>query len=351
MMSSLLSKIFDVSQLTLYNHSLSNDVFYWYWKYRNQEVFCKTINRSNIDFFVKNLTYFSNHFPTCGLVDLIKLTKSTYLMVFDDYQSWYKQIYNWIEFLNNKSISQKTKTATLSSFYKSLFSVAKTTMHYSSFKNYPSKVLFEDRLWNKRLYNYYGLRYKNLLLDIKKNCKESEYMHIKKILLMVNQLAKRGKKTCLVVSHGDLHDMNYLFHYSSKWIYDVLFVDNDTVWKNPFIADFVCYYWYLLYQRDNVIYPYKRSFFWKNNRFNKTLSDKQLQLYLNIYFFPALKLIPSDFERKDEFVWRFVLRVLWVFDVLNFSDKDKKRIYFVLDKLYLWYFSDKSDLLPFTHII
>jgi acetyltransferase-like isoleucine patch superfamily enzyme len=222
-------------------------------------------------------------------------------------------------------------------------------LEYKYRSHYPSMIFFEERVGNKRLYKYYWWQYKKLLKDVDNILWRRESKILEELLLLVNNLITYEDKTLIGLSHWDLHDLNYCFYSTNTVSYNVLFLDEGTIGKNTFIADFVCYYWFLIYKSD-VDHIYNKKFRWNNPPIEVDIRNIQIDLYLQIYFYPIVRFFYQQYNRRDEFIWKLILRILWVYNILDFKIKDRIRIYKILTKLFKWY-KNNSKILPFHSVI
>ncbi|MFA5748092.1 MAG: hypothetical protein WC872_03165 [Candidatus Absconditabacterales bacterium] len=345
-----LNKISAIIEIEFYSNSINS--FFGYGKFKNRSIFFKLIDKQNYNKSMSVYIKYGDKLNLCKIVEHMKISEKYYLVVYEDYKIRYKGIFNGIEFLNNTSINSTIKVATFKRFYNNLFYLTKNSLKYEAITKYPNKVFFEDRFGTKRLYKYYGLSYATLLYDVKVLLGDDNFILIKKLLSLSKTIICKKEKTFTNMSHGDLHDLNYCFYPIKNNIYDILFIDIDTIGINPFLSDFVCYYWYLIYQGDHIIYKYNKEFFGKQSHIEKGKRNEQINIYLEHYFYPIINIIGCKFAWRDEFLRRFIMRILGVYNILYFDIIDRKKIYFILINLLNWYENDKSsNRLPFNSAI
>ena len=347
---SYLNKISDI--VTIERYFNSSNSFFWYGNFKNKSIFFKLMDKLKHNKMMPVYLEYWKKLNLCKIIKHMKISEKYYLVIYEDYKTWYNGSHNWIEFLNDPLIDPGIKVATFKNTYLRLFYLAKNSLKYGTVTTYPNKVFFEDRFWAKRLYKYYGLYYVALLHDVKNLLGDDSSILLKKLLFLSRTIIWKKEKTFSIVAHWDLHDLNYCFYPINDKAYDALFLDVDTVGRNPFLSDFVCYYRYLIYQSDSVIYKYNNEFYWGQPQVKKKERDSQINIYLEQYFYPILNIIGSKFAWRDEFLWRFIMRILWVYNVLSLNAIDRKKIYFILIDLFHWYENDKTlDKLPFNWII
>lgn len=336
-------------EIEIESYSNSTNSFSWYGKSKYKSIFFKLMDELNYNKMMSVYLEYWKKLNLCKIIKHMKISEKYYLVICEDYKTRYNGSCNWIEFLNDTSINLDIKVTTFKNTYHRLFYLAKNSLKYEAVTTYPNKVFFEDRFWTKRLNKYYGLSYVDLLHDVKNLLGDDNSVLIKKLLSLSRTIIWKKEKTFSITSHWDLHDLNYCFYPINDNIYNIIFLDVNTVGRNPFLSDFVCYYWYLIYQSDSVIYKYNNGFYWGQPQVKKKERDSQINTYLEQYFYPILNIIGSKFIWRDEFLWRFIMRILWVYNVLSFDAIDRKNIYFILIDLLHWYEDDKMlDRLPFN---
>lgn len=345
-----LNKISTTIEIESYSNSINS--FFWYGKFKNKSIFFKLMDQSNYNKSMSIHLKYWKKINLCETMNYTKISKKYYLVIYEDYRAKYKKVHNWIEFLNDSSINLDIKADVFKCIYGHLFDLAESSLKYETVTTYPNKVFFEGRFWKKRLYKYYWLSYSALLDDAKNLLGNDNLILIKKILSLSETIIWKKAKTFTNISHWDLHDLNYFLYSVNDKIYDVLFLDIATIGRNPFLSDFVCYYWYLIYQADHIIHTYNKDFFWRQPRVKEKMRNLQIKMYLEQYFYPLINIIGCKYTWKDEFLRRLILRILWVYNVLDFNVVDRKKIYLILIDLLHWYKDDTSLVtLPFNCVI
>jgi hypothetical protein len=345
-----LDKINTIIKIESYYNSINS--FFWYGDFNNQNVFFKLMDQSNHNASISVYLNYWEKLNLCKIIDHMRISEKYYLVIYENYKTKYKKVYNWIEFLNDTSISSTIKINTFKCVYGHLFYLTKNSLKYEIVTTYPNEVFFEDRFWKKRLYKYYWLSYATLLEDVKSLLGRDGLVLIKELLSLSEAIIWKRAKTFTNISHWDLHDLNYCLYPVNDEIYDALFLDIATIGRNPFLSDFVCYYWYLIYQSDHIIHTYNNGFFWGQPYVEEKMRNLQIKMYLEQYFYPILNIINDKYPWRDEFLRRLMLRILWVYNILDFNVADRKKIYLILIDLLCWYKDDvSSNNLPFNCVI
>lgn len=328
----------------------SNNSLYWWWTFKWKYIFFKLVKKDKWEFIKNNTIEFWKYFKTPNFLFSFDILEDFECLIFEYFD---KNNFNIAhDYFNLLNFPSESKFRSIETFFINLYNISINSLSFKIVENYPSKVLYEDRLWKKRLDIFYWKSFSFLLNDIN-TYSPLKYDIIYNYLLNYRNIILSTKTTYFSINHWDLHDFNYWFYFNET-INDMqnIFFDLDTIWDNPILSDFACYYWYLIYQADNLLIKYKKEFYQWKNWIDYIFREKIINLYIENYFKPLIKKlsINKEFYWKKELWWRLVLRVLWVDNILKYSNYDRKKIYEIVENIIIWSNTSNNKLdLPFIN--
>ena len=255
---------------------------------------------------------------------------------------WDKYVF-WVDYYKSKSY--ELRHIDCINLYQKLLTVACDSANFWEWKNSPINNILYRRSRSNFLEKFYWYELKDLRDKIISLWYNELFQKIKFIL------ENRPKKeTCKILSHWDLTYWNYWFNINKNIPF---FIDFLTTWDNPLLAEIAIHYLNTLIRFDYIIPKYLHLWY-------QDISFKKSKIQRNIFIHEfIMPIINNDLFRDkldySEFVYWFVLRIMTVRSILNYSDNDIALILKIVESCieFKWSLADfpHLDQVLFTKLI
>ncbi len=231
-------------------------------------------------------------------------------------------------FVYNKNVPLDIRLEKFKTFWQNYWLAISSSAAVINRITFANHDLFEGRLFNGRLKDFYGQQLELLYDDCKKvmpNCSALMPKIVKKAL----ESFQAQKQFVSVISHGDLHDFNLSFSPD-------LFFDLEYSGLNSLAGEVACYLWYIYAQSGTFIAKYNKRFFEKSRLVdNENTTQSQLKrIFWEEFVSPVIdKYNQLHLNLDNELFVRLLARILGVRNVLLFEEADRHSIYLLVEKL------------------